>query len=197
MVRNTLDAWIENWIRFDQTMISVASAGSASFLEGLPILDIIKAGAAGLAVLVAILAYQITRDVVKGKADPIRAGLAKFSWKASLVLVSMMVVSELLRFFLPRPTLGIEASGWNEKDFAPLKLRIIDPTASDTELKDDYYSHEINSSLPKLTIHLENVLKRLQAQAAVNSELAKTVVKETASAEHASKPADTGPAPAP
>jgi hypothetical protein len=38
---------------------------ASSFAEGLPILDIIKAGAGGLAVLVALLAYRITRDVVK------------------------------------------------------------------------------------------------------------------------------------
>lgn len=178
-------------------MVSAASPSHASLLEGLPILDIIKAGAAGLSVLVAILAYQITRDVVRGNADPIRAGLAKFSWVASLVLVSIMIVSELVRFFLPHPMLGIETSGWNEKDFAPLKLRIWDRIPLDTELKQDPFTHEINGPEPRVTIHLENALNRLQTQAAVNSELANTVVKQNANAEHASKPVDAGPASSP
>jgi hypothetical protein len=182
-------------------IIADASPGSASFLEGLPILDIIRAGAAGLAVLVAILAYQITRDVVRGNADPIRAGLAKFSWIASLILVSMMVASELVRLLLPspHPKLGIQTAGWNETDFAgPLKVRIWDPPAPpfDKELATDLLPYEIQSGAPMVTINLEKAVKRIQAQAATVSELAKSVSKPI-SAEHASKPVDVGPAPSP
>lgn len=173
---------------------------AVDFLEGLPVLDIIKAGAGGLAVLVAILAYRITRDVVAGNADPIRAGLAKFSWTASLVLVSLMLVSELIRFWFPLPTLGLQTTGWNERDFAgPLGVRIWDQNfgSKDLDLSADPLSYRILSRSPMFTIKLEKAVKHIDAAAAVNSALTNTVIQQQAGAQNSSKPSDVGAAPNP
>ena len=164
-------------------------------LESLPIIDIIKAGAAGLAVLVAILAYKITKEVVSGNADPIKAGLAKFSWVASLVLVSIMVVAELLRFIHPNPTLGIQTSGWNERDFAaPLKLRIWDGKYSDHYLGSDSMEYVIQGVSPQMTISLDGTAKKIDTQTAVAAKLTDALGKAVKPQDTAAKPTDTGPA---
>jgi hypothetical protein len=168
---------------------------TVGFFEGLPIIDIIKAGAAGLAVLVAILAYKITKQVVSGSADPIKAGLAKFSWVASLVLVSIMVAAELLRFIHPNPTLGIQTSGWNERDFAgPLKLRIWDTKYLDTALGSDTFEYVIRGTSPQMTINLDGTAKKIDTQTAVAAKLTDALGKAVTPQGTAARPADTGPA---
>lgn len=158
---------------------------AAGFLEDLPILEIIKAGAAGLAVLVAILSYKLTREVVLGNADTIRADLAKFSWKASLVLVLLMVSAEAIHFFNPLPVLGIETNGWNAREFgSPLNVRIWERKMTrgrqvgkpfKAAVSSDIVEYEIQGISPVMTIHLEGMMGRMNNQTAVNTQLVSRV----------------------
>jgi hypothetical protein len=136
------------------------------------IVTIIKAGTGGLAVLIAYLSYSLMKDVIQGDGNPVKAGLAKFSWLCSLALVIIMVGAEMLRFLYPapvKPTLGIQTAGWNTDSFnGPLKIGIWDSGAShDTEVDDKTFNYPIQGNDPVVTIHLERVLGRAGKQAEI------------------------------
>jgi hypothetical protein len=175
---------------------------ATGLFENLPILDIIKTGAAGLAVVVAFLSYNLSKEVIKGKTDKIKAGVAKFSWVASIVLVLLMVGGELFRYINQLPVLGIQANGWNAKEFgAPLIVHIWEGrtahanhvgTPFKNEITSEAITYEIQGTSPMLTINLEAIMGKMNNQTALLAELTKKVQQI-----HPPTAADAGPATAP
>jgi hypothetical protein len=153
------------------------------------VVTIIKAGTGGLAVLIAYLSYSLTKDVIQGEANPIKANLAKFSWLCSLVLVVIMVGAEMLRFLYPastltKPTLGIQTVGWNKDSFnGPLKILLWDQADShEWDLDDKPLKFPIGGSDPMMTIHLEQILGRSGKQAEITKQLIGAAAESTTSA---------------